>query len=276
MNVKTTHQVLNTLADYRILTSAQLARHLLKSDQMTRRCLREMEQSKWIIPIILDSQGKKGRPQKTYIPSEEGLKQIPGVEARQPAPTPNQIPHQIALNWIRILVHELDPKKKQFLVTTLAPNSLLKCSIKPWLSISGSNRLVPDAILCLEYRPEKRKLLFFVEMDMGTEVQKSTQGHTNNLNHKIHNYAKTLADGKYRHLDNAFDAHFKGFRVLLIANSQSRLDQINGLVESMSNTGFIWTTSLEKLQSETMAAPVWFSAGKLPLQSILGKLALKL
>lgn len=275
MNKAIHFQVLQTLADYRILSSSQITQLLFKSSQMARRTLRELELIHWITPQKLASYSKKGRPEKAYTPSEKGLNHLNAIEGLPPSPTPSQIPHQLAVNQLRILALDLEKHKSQIQVTTLAPNSLLKRPHKGFLTVTSNTRLVPDTILCLEHPPEKKKLLFFIEMDMGTESQQSQKGHTNNLQHKIISYAKCMAEGKYHFLNKVFNAQFTGFRVLLVANSSSRLEQINRLTGSIPYNHFIWTTHIENLKSQGMAAHIWHSNGTPPLQSILGKLATK-
>lgn len=270
MNNPTYTQTLQVLADYRMLSIVQLSMLLFKSDQMTRRCLRKLAQDKLISRASLQSQGKKGRPETIILPTEKGLETIGCPPCT--SPTKNQTNHQLATNWVRIQTHHLHQIIPTMHIQTCAANSLLKQNAKLWLDGTGENyrRLIPDAIMCLGH--DTRKILFFVEMDMGTESEQSSSGHTNNLEHKVTTYAAALSGKTYSHLNKEFDAKFNGFRTLIVAHSQPRLDQINRYLKGYSTTGFVWTTSLAKILSDGIGGDIWSSGGREPDQTILGGL----
>jgi len=119
------------------------------------------------------SYGKgKGRPENVAIPTKKCFDQLSRnghipehiTFNADKIPNPTLIDHDLLLNWVIVHLLTLD-RKESGLVTehrigrpTMDGNS------------GGADRIIPDAVFTITNKESDKTLLFFLEVDMGTET----------------------------------------------------------------------------------------------------------
>ncbi len=107
---------------------------------------------------------------------------------------------------------------------------------------------------------------------MGTESVASLKRNPRDIRQKVINYQEYFRNNRYNRYEKYWDCNLKGFRLLFLTNTNSRLVVLSRLVQEMPPSRFIWLTSLEQMFSHGLSAEIWTRAGKqeAPSESILG------
>ena len=107
---------------------------------------------------------------------------------------------------------------------------------------------------------------------MGTETRASLDRNPGDIRQKILNYKALFRAGHYKRYEGIFESTYKGFRLLFLVNSPSRLVSLCRLVQEMPPSDFVWLTEQNQMFSQGLAANIWVRGGKNnnSLQSILG------
>jgi hypothetical protein len=143
----------------------------------------------------------------------------------------------------------------------------------------GSNReksieFIPDGVFSITNNEgeTKKTLLFFLEIDMGTETIASMDRNFKDVRQKIINYQALYHSGRYKRYERVFDAKLNGFRLLFLANTPVRLIALCHLAKAIPPSDFVWLTDQERMFSRGVSADIWARGGRHdePLQSILG------
>ena len=118
----------------------------------------------------------------------------------------------------------------------------------------------PDSVFALER--DGRSALFFLEIDRGTEVLTNPdKGFLKCLQF----YLNYWVDGKYQRYAEDFKCEpFKAFRTLIVTTSQTRANNMRQAardiyVDPPQVKRFIWLTSDDRLEQDTIFQPVWQS-----------------
>ncbi len=100
--------------------------------------------------------------------------------------------------------------------------------------LSSENRIVPDAGFVLENATTGARALFLIEVDLGTETQSSAVAEhvRSSFKHKIEQYDRYLAGGRYRDRYKAW-GEFRYFTVLIITNSDGRLRNMRRVLSEL-------------------------------------------
>ncbi|MDP8216001.1 MAG: replication-relaxation family protein [Candidatus Kaelpia imicola] len=126
-----------------------------------------------------------------------------------------------------------------------------------------SSDIIPDFMIVL--RNKKGKSLLFGEQDMGTQVIQRSSGNKDIIT-KISAYSEYLVNQKFIHFREVFNFPFKGFRVLFILPSATRLKNI---LDLNKNAGaMLWLTS-EKIIPENILSNIWHVPQRAELQAIV-------
>jgi hypothetical protein len=145
---------------------------------------------------------------------------------------------------------------------------------------SSENRsMIPDGVFIITDKESEKSLLFFLEVDMGTETLVNSKGEPTDVRQKIINYQTLFGTGKYKRYEKIFNVSLNGFRLLFLSNTPARLRALCRLVREMPPTDFIWLADQYQMFSNGLSAEIWVRGGKdnEKLQSILGhKLASKI
>lgn len=115
---------------------------------------------------------------------------------------------------------------------------------------------IPDAVFNLADSKSKKKLLFFLEVDRGTETIESPINSSNFLN-KIKTYCSYFDNKGYQRYDNDFNYEFNGFRVLTVTTSELRMNNLKKACLKYGDVSIFWFTTFEKLSSDTILEKIW-------------------
>ena len=115
-------------------------------------------------------------------------------------------------------------------------------------------------------------LLFFLEVDMGTEPLARSASTGRDIRGKILNYQRCFRQSQYKRYEKVFGAALRGFRLLFLTHNESRLQSLCRQVQKMPPSDFVWLTDEARMTSQGVHATIWARGGQLdsPLQSILG------
>jgi hypothetical protein len=196
------------------------------------------------------------------------------------------IEHELLVNWFFIhLIHiqRSEPRLKVQHHRT-RPNCLkvgeskgpsLVARFSTSQDANEPHVIIPDGVFKISDQEKDKTLLFFVEVDRGTEPLVNTKRIPGDIRHKIICYQKVFQSGQYKGYENPFQAKFHGFRLLFMLNDIGRMKAICELVQSMPPSDFIWATTHEQIDRRGLSAPIWARGGRSekPPESILGPLA---
>jgi len=287
-------ELLKAIAECRIVTAPQLAALLARSAKGVRDRTTKLIAEGLLTEVTRGRGQRRGRPERIVSLCESAvarLKERGIIDARIP---PDRIMgssvrcqnHQLLLNWVRIHLAQVERVLPQLEVRFLAHNSPfvpVECSC---LSITTDTapelarpqRIIsikPDAIFSICDRDGDRTLLFFLEIDLGTETLASPQRELTDIRQKILNYGICFDLQTYKRYEKLWDCQLNGFRLLFITDSLVRLNALSSLVQEMPPSDFIWLTEHARMFEDGISGEIWARGGRLDIspQSILGRLA---
>jgi len=131
---------------------------------------------------------------------------------------------------------------------------------------------VPDGVVAMTHAELRKTLLFFLEVDRDTEPLNSTRRDRRGLRQKILSYQRYFAIQQYKRYEKIMKSKLRGFRLLILTETSTRLAALCRLVRALPPSDFVWLTDRERLLMEGLWAPIWALGGKVsePPQSILG------
>jgi len=130
----------------------------------------------------------------------------------------------------------------------------------------------PDGILSITHQDKGKTLLFFLEVDMGTESVASIGRSPRDLRQKVLNYQQCYRENRYKPYEKIWDSTLEGFRLLFLTTTEARLASICSLIQSMPPADFIWVTTMGRMFSHGLSGRIWVRGGRrnAPEESILG------
>lgn len=277
--------LLTSVREYKVMSIRQLAAVSGRSCQVIRRRARSLEEQGFIIRKVSGYGKTQGRPEEIILLTQKGIKQLNTDNAPGPAnagPEPLKllnIDHQLLLNWFRIHLIQLERSIPCLSVIYHAPNVYQSEAIPsvrlhiPIRHDSGETKaIIPDGAFVILHKEKGKALLFFVEVDMGTEILVSRKGKANDIGHKILYYQELYGNGQYKLFEECFDTKFQGFRLLFVATSAARVGALCRFINAQQNVDFIWLTDQYQMFDHGLSANIWIRGGKYenPRQSILG------
>ena len=285
---------LECLADYRILTVPQLAAIFRKNKQVIRRRFAGLEKEGFIEVIKSDFGRARGRPENLLGLTERGVDVLrekiligSDVPYENVGPVSNRlIDHQLLLNWFRIHLNEIDKVEPRSTLQFWAYNSPFvprepdgRIVITDYSSIGRRTvrevKFTPDAVFIMTNAARDKSLLFFLEVDCGTETLSSPQRDMKDIRQKILNYQWYFQSLKYKRYERIFKVpHLHGFRLLFLTKTVGRLAALCKLTQEMQPSEFIYLTEQERLFTNGVFAKIWARGGNLQVaqRSIIGRL----
>jgi len=291
--------LLSILAEYRCLTLVQLS---LLTDRNLKALRRRVAQLRERDAVEVCQRGygrSRGRPEHVVTPTRKTIQHLleknriaAGTKAeiffKFPAA---ELDHQLLTNWFRIHLQALEKSPHSLQTDFLAPTSPFLAKLpNGHLPVydrieegEGGDRweeFIPDGVFTIRHAQENagRSLLFFLEVDMGTEPLAAPEKGGRDLRQKILNYQSYFRSQRYKRYEEYWKSRFSGFRLLFLANTKAREAAISRLVQEIPPSDFIWITGQQRMFEKGLGAPIWVRGGRdqnAP-QSILGpKLALE-
>ncbi|MBW1784319.1 MAG: replication-relaxation family protein [Deltaproteobacteria bacterium] len=288
---KNDRQLLATIAEHRVLTISQITAIQSKSKHVVRRRLNMLEEAGFVLSGTVGFGQGRGRPEKTMSLAEKGsnllrsedeiLRNVPQYTIG--AERIRCLEHQLLTNWFRIHLSYIQHVVPHLSVHFLSPTSPflrqndsdLPLIFEPIYSEAqhrNPSGFIPDGVFSITHREKEMTLLFFLEVDMGTETIASSRRTSGDVRQKIINYQQYFRSARYGRYEKYWNCKMRGFRLLFLTNTNSRLVALSRLVREMSPSDFIWLTSLKQMFSHGLSGEIWVRGGKkdAPPESILG------
>lgn len=283
-------EVLTSIAEYRVLGIRHLTVLHQRNAQALRRRLRILEKE-GLIRIDTQGFGKiRGRPASLVSLTERGV----GLLKTRKVINRNITSGYVTAEKIRCLDHHLlahDFRLQLVRMERLIPDLNLHflSPLSPMLSRSPDDRALmhekirhenlladwveftPDGVFSLTRAELGKTLLFFLEVDMGTETVVSPRGDRKDIQQKIVNYQTYFHLKRYKRYERIFDCALRGFRLLFLTHSRSRMTTLCRLVRDTPPSDFIWLVDRGNLMSEGAGSAIWAQGGRIdmPPQSLL-------
>jgi len=272
--------ILLSLAEYQCLSIPQLAALHFSSLQTARTARNKLDQA-GLVDTIHSGYGKgKGRPGILLSLSRSGIERLIMETRLQNSIKPEIlscpgkafIEHQLLLNWVCIHVRKLeefsaDLKSHFFLANSHLLSSTtrrlpdIKETFQTRYHRTDPISFIPDGVFCIESIEQRKALLFFVEIDMGTETILSKKEDPNDFSLKIQNYRAYFRSKKYKRYEHWRGCKFNGFRLLVVTNTDARMEALCRLVQVSQSSDFIWLTSKPFLFNQGISDKIWVRGG---------------
>ena len=223
----------------------------------------------------------RGRPEKMISLTQEGVNRISddySVLRKIPIQQLNGdkircMEHHLLTNWFRIHLAQIEYVIPELSIQFLAPDSpFLKRDKRevPFIHEHAPHKdknrkasgFTPDGVFSITHVKSHKTLLFFLEVDMGTESMATLKREARDIRQKIINYQEYFRSNRYKRYEDYWHCKFKGFRLLFLAHTNSRLVVLSRLVREMPPSDFIWLTSLDQMFTQGLSAEIWIRGGK--------------
>jgi hypothetical protein len=269
--------VLRRMSDYQVLSIAQLASLYKISRQMAGRRAKGLARSGLVTLVLRNFAGAVGRPETVISLTKEGVQALEGASSNSgkrswPEPQnidPARLEHHLLLNWLRLHLVQMERQRSELRVNYLSSVEGNENKITSG-GTEGAESIIPDGIYSITSPEQQKSLLFFVEVDMGTESLAGASRQS--IGAKVDAYQAVFAASSYKKFESILNGPFLGFRVLFLANSQPRLKHLCRLIASIKDTEFIWLSDQDSMFAEGIAGRIWIKGGRTGdgLFSILG------
>jgi hypothetical protein len=289
---KNDRELLIALAEYRLLTVSQIATLCAVGKPAGRNRVAKLTTlglARDRTPAVASG---RGRPERWVYLTEDGIEWLRtegGVDRRVPnkevaADGIRCAEHLLAINWFRIHLVHLERALPQLSMTFLSsmspflergPDGRSLVTDRAPASVANDDPVVftPDGVFALKDEESGKTLLFFVEVDMGTETLASGRRGAKDVRLKIGNYQQYFRASGYKRYQDLWNCALNGFRLLFLAHSPARLAALCRLVQETPPSDFIWLTDQDRMFAKGVSADIWARGGKLdaPLESIVGQ-----
>lgn len=285
-------EILTSIAEYRVLCVRHLSLLHARNVRALRRRLCRLEDDGLLQMGPRGFGRSRGRPEQVLSLTEAGVEKLKadGVVPKDirweqiGAENLRCVEHQLLLNELRLQLSQVariaPSLKARFLYPASGPFGVFAGGIR--LGPEGGHgagapkgpgvALTPDGVFAIADTVANRTVLFFVEVDMGTESLASPLRTGKDVRQKILTYQAFFRARGYESYEQACGAALRGFRLLFLSNSVSRMMGLCLLVRQTPPSQFIWLTNRESMLSKGACAPVWIRGGRYdtPPESILG------
>lgn len=286
-------QFLGMVADYRVMTFEQVAARQKRDSKNTQRRVSQLTGAKLIAKTDRKGHSGPGRRAKLISVAPAGFPVLRDAGAlRSDAEEPDvtlaglpQVEHQLLLNWVRIHWLELEdlhpPLRAQFIPhSSPAVHLGATCAegearpVPVFIRLNEREAFTPDAVAIIADIERRKTVLFFVEVDMGTEPFDAPKKRPTILQ-KIQRYQRYFQTEQYREFEPVWDCALRGFRVLFVTSSKSRSALLGKHFAHIRPREFFWITDEEQLLGRGIGSFIWARGGQQdrPLASILGSRA---
>ncbi len=273
-------RILSYIAEYKFLTVKQISALTRRSSQVIRRRLRHFSGEGLIFSNERGIGKGPGRREHIVLLTQTGMNFLNdrGILSRHAIYTTNKgidslfIDHDLMLNWFFIHLIQMSRDNPRFSIQHLTTSShqLKDGNIDHPLLVeqfSTDNNsyetisMIPDGVFAITDTEADKSLLFYVEVDMGTETLVNSNRNPGDIRQKIINYQTLFSRNRYKRYEKIFNAQFNGFRLLFVANTSARMKALCNLTQRMPPKGFIWVTEFNRVLSKGISAPIWARGG---------------
>jgi len=264
------------VAEHRVLTRGQTARLLGRNLAALGRRLPALEAAGLVRTVVRGFRARRGRPEGLVSLAEKGVELLkekgclkPEVPARRVLSVePQETEHQLLTNEFRVQLEEMVRRAPVLSVQFLSANSpfLARSAgddpvVRERFRASGTAdewvEFTPDGVFRLTHSELRKTLLFFLEVDRGTEPVTTSKGTREAICRKIANYQAYCTAGRYKRYEGMWNCTLKQFRLLLLTQTATGLAALCRLVQQMDGTGFVWLTDEQRLKSAGVWGAIW-------------------
>jgi len=279
---------LQLLAEYRVVNVQQIATLYNISCRAVRKKVETFHIKKLISVMPMTFGQGKGRPENIIMLDKAGMTLLSEnntsgrtiSDDRFLFKDYNKIEHEILANWFRIHTIYLQKQIPDISTTFISPTTPFLPQRKdgsPLISDTVTlndevRTFIPDGVLSIEHSEQKKRLLFFLEVDMGTESITSSTRKSDTIQQKITNYILYFSSDGYKRYQNKWKCKLNGFRVLFVTNTDRHKEVISRFLKESKAYDFVWVTSQKQLFQFGLSYNIWARGGNTiaPQQSILG------
>ena len=280
--------LLKLIAEYRILLTRQIA--FLDGTGLRAAQKRIMSLFDYGCLSISrhNSATIEGRPENVYslnkkaaeflvktggLDSEISIKRLVGEDIIN-------IRHELLVNWFRMhlryIGQQIADLDTQFFSAT-SPFLPLNAEGKPFIADRvttdrGHDGFIPDGVFSIASTEQKKRLLFFLEVDMDTESLQSSRPQAPSISGKTRAYHAYFVSQGYTRYEITPEEKLNGFRALFLTSSPQRKEQIGRFLATNPSFDFIWLADADQMFRQGLSARIWSKGGTMsrPFQSILG------
>lgn len=274
--------VLQSLADYRILSCSQMAYLHFGSKRAARRRFTQLCTDNYSEKLKVDTPFGQKKPEKSYGLGRTGFRLLQEMGILDGSLTfervggqriLREIGHQMILNWTRIHLVHLTNLKPHLHVSLHSANSGIGFDgfSKPagpvcCLGSAGKEpvkRFLPDAAIIIRDTAQRRSVLFFLEVDRGTEPLSSSDQDRRAIMQKVDAYQDYFTSGEFRQYESLAEASLGGFQVLFVTETQQRMKSIAGMIRMLEHPDFILGTWIDCIFTAGVSGNIWIPGGKI-------------
>ena len=251
-------KVVELVEEYHLLTTSQIQKLLYPSMQKAQTRLYRIWKSglakRFPYPVLLR---EGGRGEYIYHINRKPKMSMTGVL------------HTIELNDIRIAFDVACRESERIEMIEFIPeykgmvgsDGMMRRLVEDRVRIQGrekkEQRFIPDAVLCLEKRATRKRILLFIELDLGSEKLVTRRTGSYSVVRKLEVYKEYLRQKGYGRYNDRFDHEFKGFRVLVIMSNQQREQRLRKELTFKGIKKFVWFTQKSGSTAETILKEIW-------------------
>jgi hypothetical protein len=185
--------ILKAVAECRLLTANQIAILLGRNKQYLRRKLSELENQGCLLTQSHEFGRSRGRPGRLFSITKQGIDILKsqGILAEKTpyekvlAESITTVDHQMMMNCFRVHLSYLQTILDRIKIHFLSCNSPFlpetesgHCFITNFVADAASKRMfTPDGVFIITDTIEAKSLLFFLEVDCGSETLASPERH---------------------------------------------------------------------------------------------------
>ena len=251
-------KVVEQVEDYHLLTTSQIQKLLYPSMQKAQTRLYRIWKSglvkRFPYPVLLR---EGGRGEYIYHINRKPKMSMTGVL------------HTIELNDIRIAFDVACRESEQIEMIEFIPeykgridsDGIMRRIVEDSVRIQGrgktEKRFIPDAVMCLEKRATRKRILLFIELDLGSEKLVTRRTGSYSVIRKLEVYKEYLRQEGYKKYNDRFDYIFRGFRVLVIMSKQRRTQRLRKELTLKEIKKFVWFTQKSGITAEMILKEIW-------------------
>lgn len=274
--------IFEAIAEHRIVTASQISAVLNKKRQSIWRRILELGKQDFIHISERQFGRSRGRPEKLVSMGSHGVdvlkeKQILGADVPEDliiAEKIHCVDHQLMLNWFHIHLNHLQAVHPRLGIKFLShsspflPKALSGHPLTTDFAPVEDNqdevvKFIPDGVFSITDSIEGQTLLYFLEVDCGTETIASLKRKPTDIRQKILNYGAYFDSQRYKRYEKLWNCKLEGFRLLFVTNTVERLACLCKLVREMPPSDFIWLTEQSRIFTDGIPAKIWTRGGNI-------------
>jgi len=241
-----------TAVSYNIYGLSQLAEIYFTNKKKAAEAMKKLFDTGLVNRTFNPMHNSKGKPEYLYFLAGKGKKELErnfGVRVDatiNPLRNVFSIPHRLLISDFHVssACNAPDGFKARFLY----PKQV-------HLTAELMNGLISDGIFTVERQETGKQLLHFLEADMGSESIAGRSAYS--LEHKLGKYAECFDSINIQEgINSALGYEFQGFRVLVVAESVTRIENIKALTKKLK-AEFVWFALGWDIREKRIYKRVW-------------------